>query len=81
MDYMMALEWIKALGPTAAYILMGLGTFVVLGTGYVKMTPNLDDDAWLAKMESKAIIGPILKALRSFSLFLRKDDAQAALKK
>ena len=81
MDWVTVLEWLKALGSGASYVIMGLGTLVVLGTGYVKMSKTQKDDVWLAKQEAKPLIGGILKALRSFSLFIRKDDAKTAIKK
>lgn len=81
MDWVTILEFLKALGSGASYVIMGLGTLVVLGTGYVKLSKTQKDDAWLAKQEAKPLIGGLLKAIRSFSLFIRKDDADSSLKK
>ncbi len=58
--------------PAITAILSGLGTLVVLGYAYVKATPSKSDDAYVAKLEKNAIVGPILKALKAFSPVERK---------
>lgn len=55
------------------YILMGLGVLVVLGRSYVLATPNKDDDAFYAKLEANAFLGPLLKLLVKFSPVQRKE--------
>ena len=58
------------------WILMALGALVVIGYAYVKATPTKDDDKWLQNLESKAIIGMILKFLVSFSPVARKENLE-----
>lgn len=73
MDFKAILEMgMKAL-PWLSYVLMGLGSLVLLGYAYVKATPTQDDDAWYAKVEAMAVVGPLMKALVSFSPLQRKD--------
>lgn len=55
------------------WVLSGLGALVCLGTAYVAMTPTKNDDQWLQKMEEKAVVGQVLKVLKSFSPLERKD--------
>lgn len=54
------------------YGLMGLGALVVMGRAYIATTPNVDDDAWLQKLEQKPIVGWVLKLLVRFSPTERK---------
>lgn len=58
--------------PIVAYVLMVLGTIVVLAQVYVAMTPRKDDDAFVAKLESMPVIGHLLRALVKFAPFQRK---------
>lgn len=55
------------------YVLMGLGTLVVLAYAYVKVTPSQDDDAWFAKLEAMPVLGDLLKFLMKFSPVSRKE--------
>lgn len=54
------------------YGLMGLGFLVVAGYTYIQMTPSLDDDAWLKKIEDNKIFGVFLRLLVKFSPVQRK---------
>lgn len=68
---------VKSNAPLAIqWILMGLGGLVVVGYAYVKATPTKDDDKWLQSLESKAIIGMLLKLLVSFSPVARKENLE-----
>ena len=58
--------------PIVSTILTVLGSLVVAGTIYIRLTPTQDDDAWLIKQENKPIIGQLLAALRKFSVIERK---------
>jgi hypothetical protein len=58
------------------WVLMGLGTLVVLGYAYIKATPTESDDQWLQKFESKAVVGLILKFLVKFSPVARKENLE-----
>lgn len=72
MDLKGMLDSVLASAPWAGYVLAGLGSLVVLGGVYVKLTPNQDDDAWYAKLESIPVLGQALKLLKSFSPISRK---------
>lgn len=67
-------EMIRANVPfVVQLVLMGLGSLAVLGGVYVKMTPTEDDDKWWAALESKPIVGHLLKLLVHFSPVFRKE--------
>lgn len=55
------------------YGLMGLGALVIMGYTYIQMTPSLDDDAWLKKLEDNKIAGYVLRLLVRFSPVQRKE--------
>lgn len=74
MDMSQILEMLKGVSPVVQYVLIGLGSLVVIGAAYVKMTPNKDDDALFAKLENTPILGALLKALVAFSPIKRKDE-------
>ena len=67
MDVDSILVWLQGVWEPAKYVLMALGVAVMAGQAYVLATPKKEDDAWLAKLEAKPIIGHLLRALRSFA--------------
>ena len=71
MDTMFSL--LVAAHPAVGVILSGLGSLVILGQTYVAMTPTQSDDAWFARLESSAIVGPILRAVVAFAPIQRKE--------
>ena len=74
MDLASLIELIKLHAPQVVqYVLMGLGVLVCAGMAYIKATPTQDDDAFLQKMEGKAVVGQLLKLLIAFSPLERKD--------
>lgn len=73
MEFDAILMFLKGLGPVVSYVLMGLGSVLVVASVYVKATPSLADDEKLAELHTKPFIGPLLKALEKFSLFNRKE--------
>jgi len=72
MDWAALFETLKTFVPWIQYVLMGLGTLVVLGATYVKMTPSTDDDALWIRLENTPVLGPLLKTLAAFSPITRK---------
>jgi len=68
----LVLEYLANVHPYARLILNGLGAAVVMGQAYVALTPSTTDDTWVAALESKAVIGPLFKALRSFAPIQKK---------
>ena len=77
MDFYQLLTFLQTLSPYVQYVLMGLGTLVILAGVYVKLTPNTNDDAFLLSLEEKPIIGDLLKALMRFSPIERAESAEA----
>lgn len=59
--------------PVGGFILMGLGSIVVLAQAYVAATPSTQDDAWFAKLEDQKIIGGVLRALTKFAVVGRSE--------
>lgn len=71
MDYLLKL--VIDNGPSVIhFVVMALGSLVVIGSSVVALTPNKDDDAKLDALLAKPIIGPLLKALIKFSPFVKK---------
>jgi hypothetical protein len=58
------------------WFFMALGALVVIGYTYVKATPTKEDDKWVERLESKPIIGLILKFLVKFSPVARKENLE-----
>jgi Na+-transporting NADH:ubiquinone oxidoreductase subunit NqrC len=73
MDMSLVLAWVNSIHPIAHIVLLVLGSLVVVATVYVKLTPSLEDDAMLAKLEAMPVVGALLKALMSFSVIQRKE--------
>jgi len=67
------IEYLVKNFPAATGIFTILGGLVVIGQTYVALSPSKNDDAWLAKLEEKPMIGPILKAIRAFAPIQKKD--------
>ena len=61
----MDIEALKTIGLSVA---AGLGTLIVAGTAYIQASKSKSDDEWLAKMEAKPFVGPILTFLKKFSV-------------
>jgi len=80
-DWSAILDWLVLQAPVAGTVLMILGGLVVVGTLYVRLTPNLEDDAFLAKLEAMPILGDILKVIVRFSPFQRKEVSSLMKKK
>lgn len=72
MDLTKIIEWIAGLHPIVPFVLMGLGSVVIIGQIIVAMTPSPDDDAWLVKVYDIPILGPLLKALAAFAPIQKK---------
>jgi hypothetical protein len=74
MDIELILQGLVAKSDIALYLLSALGSLVVLGTVYVKLTPSKADDEKLAKLESTPVLGLILQTLVKFSPIARKIE-------
>jgi hypothetical protein len=59
--------------PPIFLALTVLGTMVVLGTIYIKITPTQDDDKWLIKIENHIVWGSLLRLFVRFSIFRRAE--------
>ena len=57
--------------PTLSYVLMGLGTLVVVAQAVVVITPSKKDDEFLAGVQ-KGIFGKLLDLVRSFAPLQKK---------
>lgn len=73
MDLQGIFDMLSGLHPAVPLVLAGLGALVVLGQAYVMVSPSKNDDAWLAKIESMAVVGAILKGLKAFAPIQKKD--------
>lgn len=64
--------WFRELASWTRLVVDILGTMVIFGSIYVKLTPNQKDDAWFLRMERHSFYGQLLFVLRRFSVFRRK---------
>ena len=76
MDLYQLLTFLQGLSPYATYVLMALGSLVVIASIYVKLTPNPKDDEFLAQLEAKPFIGDLLRALVRFSVVARVEKKE-----
>ena len=67
------MSWLQSVAPWVKYLFMGLGVLVLGGQTYVLITPNKEDDAWLAKIEAMPVVGHLLRAFRAFAPWQKKD--------
>ena len=58
--------------PVILLPLCFLGLLVVVGMAVVALTPSKSDDAWIDSLMNKPVIGPVLKAIASFSPVQKK---------
>lgn len=65
---------LSTLSPALHLSLTVLGGLVVLGQFYIAATPTRRDDAWYARLEAKAGIGALLRALKTFAPIQRKGE-------
>lgn len=72
-DVNASLDWLVSLWPVAKVALIVVGSLVVVASTIVKLTPNQDDDALLAKLKAVPVLGALLVALERFSVFSRKE--------
>ena len=73
MDLSFILSYLNSIHPIAHLVLVILGSLVVLATAYVKLTPSVEDDAALARIEGAPVIGVLIRGLMSFSVVQRKE--------
>jgi hypothetical protein len=74
MDIEQILQALIAKSDIALYVLSALGSLVVLGAAYVKLTPSKADDDKLAKLEAMPVVGVLLQLLVKFSPIARKVE-------
>jgi hypothetical protein len=58
--------------PVAAYILMALGSLLVIVSSVVALTPSKKDDEFLEKVHGIPVLGQLVLALRKFSVIEKK---------
>lgn len=72
MDLSGIFGWLELNAPWSKFVLMGMGTLVVLSTAYIAATPSKDDDAWFEKVKQVPVLGWLITAVEKFSLISRK---------
>lgn len=68
-DWSVVFVFLKGLAPWVSYVLMGLGSAVVLGLGIDAMIPDETDGGFMKKVMGVPILGTFLTALSRFSPF------------
>jgi hypothetical protein len=73
MEFDAILTFLKSLAPWVSYVLIGLGSAVVLGTGIDKMIPDEKDGGFMTKAYNIPVLGGLLKSLARLSPFNIKE--------
>ena len=66
-------DFLMSLAPWVSYVLIGLGTLVVVGTGVDKVIPDEYDKGFMKFVLGIPVLGVLLKAVAKFSPFHVKD--------
>jgi uncharacterized membrane protein len=66
MDFSIILTYLMTLSPWISYVVMGLGSLVVIGTAIDKVFVQFD---FMDKIYAIPVLGDFLKALAKFSPF------------
>jgi len=67
MEWGPILLFLQGLAPWAIYVLMGLGTLVLLGTVIDSLIPDEKDGGFMKKVMGIPVLGSFLEALKRFS--------------
>jgi uncharacterized membrane protein len=70
MDFSIILTYLITLAPWVQYVIMGLGSLVVIGTAVDKMFVQFD---FMDKLYAIPVLGDLLKALAKFSPFNTRE--------
>lgn len=74
MDQQEIVQWcMQHLPNSLLLVLMALGSLVVLGLAVIPLTPSKADDEFLLKLQSKPVIGHVLKFLAAFAPIAKKE--------
>lgn len=74
MEWTHVLEYLKTLAPWVEYVLIALGSLVVIGTGVDAIIPDEKDHGFMKKLYAVPVLGELLKALAKFSPFNVRED-------
>lgn len=69
MDWTPVFDFLNTLAPWVSYVLIGLGSVVVIGTAVDAMIPDEVDKGFMQKILAIPVLGDLLKALTKFSPF------------
>jgi hypothetical protein len=73
MDWTPVLEFLKTLAPWVTYVLMALGSLVIIGSAVDSVIPDEKDKGFMKKLFEIPVLGDLLKALAKFSPFHRGE--------
>lgn len=73
MDLSFFLDMLVTKFPAALGGFMAAGTLITCGKAYIKASASKNDDAFLAKLEAKALVALALAGLEKFSLVKPKE--------
>ena len=73
MEWQAIVDFLVPLSPWVTYILVGLGTLTVIGTGVDKLIPDEKDGGFMKKVLAFPIVGGFLTFITKFSPFNVKE--------
>lgn len=72
MDWTPVFEFLKTLAPWVEYLLVGLGSLMVIASGIDSVVDDSKDGGFYKKIKNIPILGSFLGALEAFSIFRTK---------
>ena len=69
MDWTPIVDFLMSLAPCVKYIILSLGSIVVVGTSIDAMIPDEKDKGFMKKIMNIPVLGDLLKTLAKFSPF------------
>lgn len=73
MDWTPVFAFLTGLAPWVNYVLIGLGSLVIIGTGIDAMVDDTVDKGFMKKIMAIPVLGSFLEALKRFSPFNIKE--------
>lgn len=73
MDWTPVFDFLSGLAPWVQYVLLGLGSVVVIGTAIDAVVDDKVDGGFMKKIMAIPVLGSFLEALKRFSPFNIKE--------
>jgi hypothetical protein len=78
MDFTPIMAYLQGLAPWVSYLLMGLGSLVIIGTVVDAMIPDEKDGGFMKKALGLPILGGLLEHLKRYSPLNVKEKEESS---